>query len=111
MSPAVLRLPVPFRRFASGRAKLQVSVGSLREALRSAFAEHGALERQIVDHEFLLRSFVRVFVDGRDCRELDGLETRIEPGARVAVVPVVAGCVRGHSAGASAPRVNSCWEL
>ncbi|MEW6222025.1 MAG: MoaD family protein [Candidatus Hadarchaeota archaeon] len=38
-----------------------------------------------------LRRFVNVFVNGKDIRILQGLDTRLEEGAEVRLIPAVAG--------------------
>lgn len=38
-----------------------------------------------------LRRFVNVFVNGKDIRNLDGLDTKLEEGAEVRLIPAVAG--------------------
>ena len=64
------------------------SVGALVENLAQRwpglaehlFDEHGGLSRR-----------VNIFVDGRNVRWLEGLETQLEPGQSVDIFPPVAG--------------------
>ena len=60
----------------SARHVLLLSVDGLRERI----AEDGDLRR-----------FVNVYVEGEDIRFLDGLETPVEDGDEVTILPAVAG--------------------
>ncbi|MCH8901543.1 MAG: MoaD/ThiS family protein, partial [Chloroflexi bacterium] len=49
------------------------------------------LKERICDETGELRRFVNVYVNGEDVRFLSGLQTPLEPGAEVSIVPAVAG--------------------
>ena len=54
-------------------------------------AEHPVFDRRVRDETGALRRHVNVYVDGEEVRRLDGLETRVPPGAEVMVIQSVAG--------------------
>lgn len=49
------------------------------------------LERRIRDERGELRRYVNVYVDGEECRRMEGMRTPVSDRAEVLVVPSVAG--------------------
>jgi len=49
------------------------------------------LERRLRDERGQLRRYINVYVDGEECRHLDGLSTPVSDRAEILVVPSVAG--------------------
>jgi molybdopterin synthase sulfur carrier subunit len=64
------------------------TVRELVDALASRWPE---LSEQLFDEEGGLSRRVNVFVEGRDIRWLDGVETPLQPGQKVDIFPPVAG--------------------
>ena len=64
------------------------TVRELVDALASRWPE---LSKQLFDEEGGLSRRVNVFVEGRDIRWLDGVETPLHPGQKVDIFPPVAG--------------------
>ena len=51
------------------------------------------MKERICDETGELRRFVNIYVNGEDVRFLSHLETKVEAGAEVSIVPSVAGGV------------------
>jgi len=49
------------------------------------------LERRIRDERGQLRRYVNVYLDGEECRRLDGLGTPVTDRTEILVIPSVAG--------------------
>jgi molybdopterin converting factor small subunit len=60
------------------------------DALDAVFAKHDGLRERITE-DGDLRRFVNVYVSGEDIRFQDGLETAVDDGAEVTILPAVAG--------------------
>ena len=86
-----VKLPTQLRDAAGGAVSAQVEGGTVGEALESLYAEHGELRGRLSDDGGSLRRFVNVYIGGEDIRFLDGLETPVEDGAELNVLPAVAG--------------------
>ncbi len=85
-----VKIPTQLREMTAGAAELSVDGSTVQEVLDSVFADHPALKDRLVD-ENGLRRFVNLYVGGEDVRFLDGLETVVEDGGEVTVLPAVAG--------------------
>lgn len=91
MSHVTVLLPPPLQPFAGGAIELEVEAGTVGEALRRIGADRPALLARIVTPEGGLRPYVNVFVDDRNTRRLQGLQTPLADGDVVAIIPAVAG--------------------
>jgi len=95
---ASIRIPAPLRPYTEGKTEVPVEGLSVREAMASLIRKHPALEPHLYDGHADLRPFVNVFVGEHNIRDLQGLETRLQPDARLMLVPSIAGGAhRGHS--------------
>jgi sulfur-carrier protein len=89
--PTVL-VPGVLRAEAGGAARLEVTAaGQLRAVLDEVGARWPLLARRIRDESGAVRRYVNIYVDGEDCRRLAGLDTPVEPGSEIQVLPSVAG--------------------
>jgi molybdopterin synthase sulfur carrier subunit len=87
---AEIRIPPVLRTEAGGNRTVEVEAGTVREALDALVAAHPALTGRVREGDGV-PTFLNVFVDGEDIRLLEGLETRLGPGAKVLLLPAVAG--------------------
>ncbi|MBP8950988.1 MAG: MoaD/ThiS family protein [Armatimonadetes bacterium] len=89
--PAVIKLPTPLRRHTNHQKSLNTAAGSVKDALDELVTAFPGVQGSLYDESGELKSFVRVFVDGRDIQDLDGLATPLRDGAVLSIVPPVAG--------------------
>jgi sulfur-carrier protein len=86
-----VKLPTQLRGAAGGATAAQVDGTTVGEALEALYAEHGELRGRLADDDGGLRRFVNVYLGGEDIRFLEGLETPLEDGDEVTILPAVAG--------------------
>ncbi len=84
-------IPTPLRPYVEGRGALQVDATNVGELLERLTAEHGALRPHLFADDGRLRSFVNVYVNDRDIRQLSQRETPVRPGDTVSIIPSIAG--------------------
>jgi len=86
-----VKIPTQLRAVAGGEAEAAVenaaTVGEVLDGLYERFEDL----RDRIAEDGDLRRFVNVYVDGEDIRFLDGLETAVEDGDEVTILPAVAG--------------------
>lgn len=85
-----VRIPPVLRDEVGGSRTVDVRGATVAEALDDLFAQHPAL-RDRVTEDGRLSSFVNVYVNDRDVRYRDGLETEIGTGDTVILLPAMAG--------------------
>jgi MoaD family protein len=88
---ATVKLPTQLRDATGGAASAEASGATVGEVLEALYAEHGELRERISDADGGLRRFVNVYLRGEDIRFLDGLDTPVEDGDEVTILPAVAG--------------------
>ena len=88
--PVTVKIPAQLRSVTDGEAEIEVEGGTVGEALDAVFEQHAELRERIID-DGGLRRFVNVYVSGEDIRFQQGLDTALEDGAEVTILPAVAG--------------------
>jgi MoaD family protein len=85
-----VKIPTQLRAATGGQSEVEVDGGTVGEVLDAVFEAHGDL-RERITQDGDLRRFVNVYVSGEDIRFQQGLETSIDDGAEVTILPAVAG--------------------
>jgi sulfur-carrier protein len=85
-----VKIPTQLRAATDGKAEVEVEGATVGEALDAVFDAHGDLRERITQNGDL-RRFVNVYVSGEDIRFQQGLDTSINDGDEVTILPAVAG--------------------
>ena len=87
----IVKIPTQLRSVTAGDAETTVddatTVGEVLDGLYDRY--EGLRDRIAEDGD--LRRFVNVYVGGEDIRFLDGLDTPVDDGDEVTILPAVAG--------------------
>ena len=86
-----VRIPTTMRPLTGGDKQVSLQPGSLSEVIAALEATHPGMGERLLDEDGSLRKFVNVFVDDDDVRYLDGLDTKVDDGITVSIIPAVAG--------------------
>ena len=86
-----VKIPTQLRAAAGGAAEAEVEGRTVGEVLDGLFDQFEELRERISEDGGTLRRFVNVYVGGEDIRFLDGLDTPVDDGAEVTILPAVAG--------------------
>lgn len=87
----VLRIPTPLRAYTSGQSEVNVSGASIAEALTDLTVQFPAIKSHLFNEGGDLRPFVNLFVGEKNIRDLQGVDTPINEGDRVMLIPSIAG--------------------
>ena len=85
-----VRIPPTLRTETQGAREVEASGGTVRELLDDLMGRFPALRPQLVEDDELA-PFVNVYVEGEDVRTREGLDTEVQPGATVILLPAMAG--------------------
>ncbi|MGZ4849211.1 MAG: ubiquitin-like small modifier protein 1 [Halobacteriota archaeon] len=77
-------------REITGSPELKLSARSIGELLDSLVATHPALQDVLFD-DGTLRPYITVLVNGRNIRDIGGVQTALADGDEVAIFPPVSG--------------------
>ena len=89
--PNRVLLPTVLRPHAEGQQAVEASGSTLEEVIADISRRYPGLKEQLLTADGQLPVFVNVFIEDEDVRYLDGLATRVEPGAEITILPAVAG--------------------
>jgi sulfur-carrier protein len=85
-----IKIPTPLRQYTGGQAEIEVTGDTVGAALTDLVTRHPEL-RQHLYNGSELRNFVNVFIGDEDIRYRDGVETPLEAGDSLRIIPSIAG--------------------
>jgi sulfur-carrier protein len=85
-----VRIPPTLRGETAGAREVEASGRTVRELLDDLMGRFPALRGQLLEDDDLA-PFVNVYVEGEDVRTRDGLETAVDDGSTVVLLPAMAG--------------------
>ena len=86
-----IRIPTTFRELTKGNSSICSDGRTLGQLLEQVRTEYPDFVNRVLDDEGNLQRFVNIFLDDEDVRFLGGLDTKLEEGQIVSIVPAVAG--------------------
>ena len=86
-----IRIPTTFRELTKGNSLISSDGRTLGQLLEHIRTEYPDFVNRVLDDEGNLQRFVNIFLDDEDVRFLGGLNTELEEGQIVSIVPAVAG--------------------
>jgi len=87
----VVRIPTPLRKLTENQDVVAGDGDTLLECIDGLERQYPGLKERLCDETGELRRFVNVYVNGEDVRFQDGVNTRLNGGDEVSIVPAVAG--------------------
>jgi molybdopterin synthase sulfur carrier subunit len=86
-----VRIPTPLRKYTDGKDLVQVKGGTVRAVIDELERAHPGIKERICDENGVLRRFVNIYYKDEDIRFLNNVDTEIEDGTEISVVPAIAG--------------------
>ncbi len=96
-------VPTPLRQATGGRSKLTASGRTVKELLDGLERTYPGLRQQLCDETGEVRSFINVFVNGTEIRQLEGLLTPVQDADEVSIIPAMAGGLDEDNGGSRDP--------
>jgi molybdopterin converting factor small subunit len=88
---ATVRIPTILRPYTNGAAEVSAEGATLSEVVADLEQNYTGISARILDDTGKLRRFVNVYVDDDDVRFAEGLATELKDGAKISIIPAVAG--------------------
>ena len=86
-----VNVPAVLRTYCEGRSILSVGADSVRASLKELKRSHPSLYVCVCDETGAVRRHVNVFVNTAHVRDLNGLDTALESGDEITILPAVSG--------------------
>ncbi|HZN60746.1 MAG TPA: MoaD/ThiS family protein [Planctomycetota bacterium] len=89
--PITIRVPTQLRAYCDGARQLELTAANVRDALAEMERKHPVLYRSVCDETGSVRRHMNVFVNKDHVRDRDGLDTPLQAGDVLTILPAVSG--------------------
>ena len=89
--PAKVRIPTPLRRFTAGSEEVGAAGSTVGAVVNDLERQYTGIKERLCDEEGRVRRFVNIYLNGDDIRFLSNLETAVQDGDELSIVPAIAG--------------------
>lgn len=86
-----VRVPTVLRQHTEGEAKVHADGTTLREVIDDLESRYDGIKPRLVTDDGAPHRFINLYVNDEDVRFLSGIDTPVEDGDIVAILPAVAG--------------------
>jgi molybdopterin synthase sulfur carrier subunit len=86
-----IKLPTILRKFAGNEARVSSEGATLAEVLKDLESRYPGITKNVIAEDGGLHRFINVYVNDEDVRYLGSLETVVNEGDVVSILPAVAG--------------------
>jgi molybdopterin/thiamine biosynthesis adenylyltransferase/rhodanese-related sulfurtransferase/molybdopterin converting factor small subunit len=84
-------IPTPLRSFTAGKDTVQLTGDTVGQVLDGLLSAHAGLKHHLLQDDGRLRSFVNLYLNETDIRQLSSTETPVRSGDVLTIVPSIAG--------------------
>jgi len=91
MPSATVKIPPVLRTHTGGESQVSADGSTVGDVLGSLVDAHPETRGQLFSEEGELNRYVNVYLNDEDVRVLDGLETAVDDGDTVVILPAMAG--------------------
>ena len=88
---ATVIIPTPLRKFTNNTARLTVQATTVSDMIQILITQFPDLRKHLLDANGTVPSFINIFVNDDDIRNLQREQTVVMEGATVSIVPAIAG--------------------
>ena len=85
-----VRIPTPLRSLTKGEEAVSAEGNTVRAVIDNLEGAHPGLKERLLDEKGI-RRFVNLYLGDEDVRFLDGLDTKLESGDEISIIPAIAG--------------------
>ncbi len=86
-----IKIPTPLRYYTDQQAEVTVQASTVAAAMQALVAQYPALKPHLYNGDGQLRPFVNLFLNRKNIRDLQGLETPLDEKDELMIIPSIAG--------------------
>jgi MoaD family protein len=86
-----VKLPTILRKHVGGEPRVSAEGATLREVLDDLEQKYPGITKNVLADDGGLHRFINVYLNDEDVRYLGSLETEVDEGDTVSILPAVAG--------------------
>ena len=88
---ATVFIPMPLRRLVNGQSKVKVDGQNIAELVEQLEANYPGFQARLLDNKGEIKRFIKIFVNDKEIRALQGKETPLQADDEVSIFPAMAG--------------------
>jgi molybdopterin synthase sulfur carrier subunit len=88
---ATVMIPTPLRKFTNNTTTVTIQSTRISDLVVELTTKFPNLKRHLIDPNGKVSSFINIFVENDDIRNLNWEQTEIKEGTVVSIVPAIAG--------------------
>jgi molybdopterin converting factor small subunit len=88
---ATVIIPTPLRKFTNNNARVNISAERVSDVISELSVSFPNLKNHLINSDGRLASFINIFVDSEDIRNLDQEQTEVKKNTIISIVPAIAG--------------------
>jgi adenylyltransferase/sulfurtransferase len=90
-----IQIPTALRGFTARQSEVKVEGASVGAAITALAGAYPDIRQHLYQEDGRLRSFINVFLGDTNIKKLQGLDTPLDSGAVIMLVPAIAGGAKG----------------
>lgn len=87
----VIRIPTPLRSYTNGKSEIDAPGRTVAEAMQALVTQYPTLQPHLYNSDGVLRPFVNLFLGENNIKDLQGLDTPLQSGDKLLLIPSIAG--------------------
>jgi len=89
----LILVPAALRAFTDRKGEVEVEGATVEEAIAALAADYPDIKLHLYDDDGILRSYINLYIGETNIKSLRGLETPLNAGDTVMLIPAIAGGV------------------
>jgi molybdopterin converting factor small subunit len=88
---AIVRIPFPLRSYTGGKAEVSATGETVASIIDDLDRNFPGMKHRLREQDGKIRRFVNIYVNAKDIRSLQSLDTPVSDGDELAIVASMAG--------------------
>jgi len=86
-----IKVPIPFKGLLKKEIVVSGSVKNIMDLINALGSEFPELKTAIMEEDYKVKGFIKILVNGKEIQFLNGLNTTLKKGDKIAIAPAIAG--------------------
>ena len=88
---ATVIIPTPLRKFTSNTPRVSIVADKVSDIIAELVTNYPDLKKHLINSDGKIASFINIFVDSDDIRNLHQEQTHVTENTVISIVPAIAG--------------------
>ncbi len=86
-----VRIPTPLRKLTENQSEIEIDGKSIESIISNMDARYPGIRDRLCDESGTVKRFINIYINEEDIRFLEGIDTEVQTGDRISIVPAIAG--------------------